>query len=105
MKDFFKSLFKPKVVVNVDMYSNAYLYNLLGQDYDKIMTYGLGKGWISEKTINLHEKVNNLIDSDFTKEDTHENILYKLKGLYKNSLVPTNVVNDKIEENGTSGKV
>ena len=98
MKDFFNKIFKRKEVVNTKMYSNAYLYNLLGKDYDKIMQYALGNGWSHESLINLYEKINGRIQSDFTKSDKDENILLKIRGLYKESLEKV-----FLEEHGTSG--
>ena len=105
MIELFKTLFNRKAVVNTKMYSNAYLYNLLGHDYDKIMQYALGNGWSYEPLVNLYEKINTRINSEFTKTDTHEIILYKLIGLYKESISPKIEEHERERENGTSGTV
>lgn len=108
MIEFFINLFNSKKVVCTKMYSNAYMYNLLGQDYDKIMQFALGNGWSYETLTNLHEKINTRIGSEFTQDDKHEIILYKLIGLYKESIRPkieTEIENEIETEHGTSGTV
>jgi hypothetical protein len=106
MLELFKHLFGKQNEKNYKMYSNAHLYNLLGQDYDRIMEFGLGKNWIYESIKDLHLKLNQRLEvTDFKSEQSDDNKFLKLKDLYRKSLEKELVLEENLEENGTSGQV
>ena len=64
-------------------YRNADLYNILGQDYSKILEWVYGRNWDyyikSEDSIAI---VNERLNTNFTNKDDFETILLTMKSKY-----------------------
>ena len=65
---------------------NAELYNLLGQDYEKIMEYGLGKNWAIFLIKESVKIVNENLGTDYKEPIQINVLLIEVKKLYLENL-------------------
>jgi hypothetical protein len=65
---------------------NAELYNLLGQDYEKIMEYGLGKNWAIFLIKESVKIVNEKLGTDYKEPIQINVLLIDVKRLYLENL-------------------
>jgi len=87
MKFNIKKIFEKEV-----SYHNATLSDLLGLDYKKILEYGLGRNWgYHDFDKMFHNRVNIVLDTNFTKEESIDQILLQVKALYNDKDTKENI--------------
>lgn len=81
--NYLQVIFKKKYV---KYYRNAELYEILGQDYERIMYFSFGKDWYYINLKDNYKIVNTNLGTSFNQSDSLDLVLYKIKMFYMRNL-------------------